>query len=218
MHLLFQILTHSFPDLWHPSRYGLEVPCGFWIFRLFHWFCVCSYSSSSSIWHSAYQTLTHWWNFQFCHLTGTRLANPFSYWGIPEPDFYVSPLDQSCMISLGYHWLTHYNPSIDWVLGSIFFWQLSQHKSKSSPSVETLLSSANLPKLLDPVPDIRASKLEGSNCFQLRISLPEVTGHSTTTSETKGRHEYHSWRLPWLHRHIQQIQSWKISWPLTIWS
>jgi len=47
--------------------------------------------------------------------------------------FYVIPLDQSCMIVLGYHWLTHYNPSIDWVLGSILFWQLSQHKSKSSP-------------------------------------------------------------------------------------
>jgi len=94
-------------------------------------------------------------------------------------------------------------------LGSIFFWQLLQHESKSSPSVKTLPSSATLLKLLDPVPDILkpillvnpqkplrvtlinaaayscASKLEGSNCFQLRISLPEVTGHSTTTSEIK---------------------------------
>jgi len=118
-------------------------------------------------------------------------------------------LDQSCTIVLGYHWLTCYNPSIDWVLGSIFFRQLLQHESKSSPSVKTLPSLAPLPKLLDPVPDIlkcippveprkpprvtiinaaaysRASKLEGSNCFQLWISLPEVTGHSMTTSETK---------------------------------
>ena len=31
----------------------------------------------------------------------------------------------------------------------------------------------------------RTSKLEGLNCFQLWISLPEVTSHSTTTSETK---------------------------------
>src|SRR5882724_10883538 len=113
------------------------------------------------------------------------------------------------MIVLGYRWLTRYNPSIDWVLGSIFFRQPSQHESKSSPSVETLPSSAPLQKLPDPVPDIpksvlpveprkpprvtlinaaaysRTSKLEGLNCFQLRISLPEVTGHSTTTSETK---------------------------------
>jgi len=98
---------------------------------------------------------------------------------------------------------------IDWVLGSIFFRQLSQHEYKSSPSVETLPSLAPLPKLPEPVPDIpkpvlpveprkplrvtlinaaaysHGSKLEGSNCFQLRISLPEVTGHSTTTSEIK---------------------------------
>jgi len=43
-------LTHSFPDIQHHSRYGLEVPCGFQIFWLFHWFCVCSDSASSSIW------------------------------------------------------------------------------------------------------------------------------------------------------------------------
>jgi len=80
-------LTHSFPDIWHPSGYGLEVPCGFWIFWLFPWFCVCSNSESPSIWHSTYQTPTHRWNLQFHHLTGTRLANPFSYQGIPEFDF-----------------------------------------------------------------------------------------------------------------------------------
>src|SRR5882724_3613591 len=120
--------------------------------------------------------------------------------------FYFTPLDQSCMIVIGYHWLTHYNPSIDWVLGSILFWQASQFKSKSSPSVKTLLSSAPLLKLPDsvldipnPVPPVTpqkpprvtlinaavyscTSKLEGSDCFQLRISLPEVTGHSMTTS------------------------------------
>src|SRR5882724_10145785 len=110
------------------------------------------------------------------------------------------------MIVLGYCWLTCYNPSIDWVLGSIFFQKLLQHESKSSPSVKTLLLSAPLPKLpesvldtLNPAPPVNpqkplrvtlinaaayshASKLEGLNCFQLRISLPEVIGHSTTTS------------------------------------
>ena len=79
----------------------------------------------------------------------------------------------------------------------------------SSPSVETLPLLAPLPKLPDSVPELsnpvppvkpqkllrvtlinaaaysHASKLEGSNCFQLQISLPEVTGHSMTTSETK---------------------------------
>src|SRR5882724_10911225 len=59
--------------------------------------------------------------------------------------FYVTLLDQSCTIVVGYHWLTRYNPSIDWVLGSIFFRQPSQHEPKSSPSVKTLLSLASLP-------------------------------------------------------------------------
>jgi len=68
--------------------------------------------------------------------------------------FYVTPLDQSCMIVLGYSWLTCYNPLIDWVFGSIFFWKLLQHESKSSPSVETLQLLVPLLKLLDSVPDI----------------------------------------------------------------
>src|SRR5882724_9636210 len=96
-----------------------------------------------------------------------------------------------------YHWFTCYNPLIDWVLGSIFFWQPLQYESKSSPSVKTLLSLAPLPKLLDSVLDLLnpvllvtsqkpprvtltnaaayscTSKLKGSECFQLQISLPE---------------------------------------------
>src|SRR5882672_11093384 len=76
-----------------------------------------------------------------------------------------------------------------------------------SPSVETLPSLAPLLNLPDSVLDLpksvllvnpwkpprvtlinaaaysRASKLKGSECFQLWISLPEVTGHSMTTSE-----------------------------------
>src|SRR5882724_5775736 len=68
--------------------------------------------------------------------------------------FYITPLDQSCTIGLGYHWLTCYNPLIDWVLGSIFFQQSVWHKSKSSPSIETIPLLAPPPKLPDSVPDI----------------------------------------------------------------
>jgi len=67
--------------------------------------------------------------------------------------FFVTPLDQGCTIVLGYHWLTHYNPQIDWVLGHIHFCQPLQHKSKTSPFTETELSLvplASVPMLLQP--------------------------------------------------------------------
>jgi len=77
----------------------------------------------------------------------------------------------------------------------------------SPPSIEILLSSALFLKLPDPVPDLLnpvllvtpwnpprvtlintaayscTGKHKGSECFQLHISLPEVTGHSVTTSK-----------------------------------
>src|SRR5882724_749745 len=120
---------------------------------------------------------------------------------------FVTLLDQSCMIVLGYHWLTHYYPLIDWALGSISFWQLAQHKSLSSPPIETFPSAVPLSKPPDPVSEIMkpispvepwktprvtlintaayscTSKLEGSKCFQLWISHPEVTSQTTTTME-----------------------------------
>jgi len=69
---------------------------------------------------------------------------------IQKLTFFVTLLDQGCMIVLGYCWLTHFNPMIDWVLGHIIFHQTLQHNSKMSPPVETMLS-APLTSPRDPV-------------------------------------------------------------------
>ena len=116
-----------------------------------------------------------------------------------------SVITQGCMIVLGYRWLTHFNPTIDWVLGRIFFHQPSQPETKMSPPAKTLpslapLSSPGITNLetSEPSPLVKnrkpprvtlinasayicACKLEGTQRFQLRISLPEVTGRSECT-------------------------------------
>jgi len=72
---------------------------------------------------------------------------------IQKLTFFVTPLDQRCTIVLRCCWLACYNPSIDWVLGCIIFHQPSQHNSKTSPCVETVIGTFTL--LRDPVvPDI----------------------------------------------------------------
>src|SRR6266481_7798814 len=118
--------------------------------------------------------------------------------------FFVTPLDHGCTIVLGYRWLTCFNLSIDWVLGRIAFRQTLQHESEMSPptAVKNTLtpdfpSVSNDPGILQSVLPVeprkpprvtlinaaayaRASKLKGSQCFQLRVSLPETSGRVTT--------------------------------------
>src|SRR5882724_9614515 len=87
---------------------------------------------------------------------------------------FVTPLDQSCTIVQGYYWLTHYNPSIDWALGSISFRQSVQHESLSSCPIETFLSVVPPSKPPDPVSEIMkpTSPVEPRKHQELPSSMP----------------------------------------------
>jgi len=122
-----------------------------------------------------------WWNSEFCHLAGSGPANPFSYWGIPEPDFLCHSFGPE-LYNCTRIPLAHLLQSLDdWVLGSIFFRQLSQHESKSSPSVKTLLSSAPFPnppdsvlEPLEPLPPVTPWE-------QPRVTLINAAAYSCTS-------------------------------------
>jgi len=85
------LLDMSWNPLWIPDL------------RLFHSFCVCSDLASPGIWHSTLLSSDSLMEPPILSSHSTRLVNLFSYWGIPELTCYVTLLDQSCMIVLGYH-------------------------------------------------------------------------------------------------------------------
>ncbi|KAG6329557.1 hypothetical protein ID866_9532 [Astraeus odoratus] len=60
--------------------------------------------------------------------------------------FYVTPLDSSCILVLGYNWLTHYNLLIDWVLGSINFHSVLQ----GMPIAQDPPTASGFPKQSQP--------------------------------------------------------------------
>src|SRR3954471_7615985 len=97
-------------------------------------------------------------------------------------DFFVTPLDTSCSMVLGYNWLTRYNPLIDWVLGSIKFqpnlldnpapFPTSSARSATLPTVPTIPSRTFTPtaiSLINATAFARACKLPGAQSFRIHL-------------------------------------------------
>jgi len=113
--------------------------------------------------------------------------------------FYVTPLDPSCPVVLGYNWLTRYNPLIDWALGHIIFRpqiidpsfpsMTSSARAAKLPS-QTPLVSVDTPKpsvpqisLIGAAAYMRACKLPGSQSYSIHLSDPSISANSTSATE-----------------------------------
>ena len=123
----------------------------------------------------------------------TDLSIRFPSGDVTSATFYVTSLDSSCPLVLGYTWLTRYNPLIDWVLGLISFRSNEQRMpTPQAPSsdVSTIVTPSTPDNPLSPLTDsptpsphislvnaaafLRICQLEDSEPLTLRLA-PQST-------------------------------------------
>ena len=117
-------------------------------------------------------------------------------------DCYVTPLHPSCSMVLGFNWLFHYNPSVDWKLGRFTFRTPEQTPAKVPPTSPASIGSIPSPDTITPVPPsegpsalkaphialvnsvafLRSSKLPGSQTFSFNLHRPDVSAKSASPS------------------------------------
>ena len=101
-------------------------------------------------------------------------------------DFYVTPLDSSCPLVLGYNWLTRCNPLIDWVWGSITFRSILLDTSilTTSPAASSTELTSQDPPILtsDPISTPHISFINGA-AFSHALQLTGVQSFSLSFSD-----------------------------------
>ena len=127
--------------------------------------------------------------------------------------FYVTILNPSCLVVLGYNWLTCHNPLIDWVLGSITFRSpeirqphlpptmsiqdvLLQTSTFDEPLGSTLPSGAPCVSMINAATFMHASKLPDAVSFKIFISntskSPTPDTPNTSVDLSNVPEEYHN--------------------------